>query len=217
MPHSAVPPSSQRRATNLVWTRSGSVKVKARAPLPRPIRSRMRGEHGFGGSVDSECVLSAECQTSHDLILVAWKLRSWWTRCGGHARSSQAGRGSTSQEPTTEHWWADVLADPRARIRRQPGGLYCRDSKRTAQKSCYRLANEPSPVIEVACSKCEWTAAFSRAELLAMYGAECPLPPCSIIWRCLVAPKFTPTGIGAASNMSTQSKGGTVAGKHASA
>jgi hypothetical protein len=41
---------------------------------------------------------------------------------------------STSQEPTTEHWWADVLADPRARIRRQPGGLYGRDSKRTARK-----------------------------------------------------------------------------------
>jgi hypothetical protein len=31
-------------------------------------------------------------------------------------------------------------------------------------------------VIEVACSKCEWKAGFSRAELLAMYGAECPLP-----------------------------------------
>jgi hypothetical protein len=83
---------------------------------------------------------------------------------------------STSQEPTTEHWWADVLADPRARIRRQPGGLYGRDSKRTARKSHYRLADEPSPVNEVACSKCEWKAAFSRAELLAMYGAECPLP-----------------------------------------
>jgi hypothetical protein len=47
---------------------------------------------------------------------------------------------STSQEPTTEHWWADVLGDPRARIRRQLGGLYVRDSKRTARKSHYRLA-----------------------------------------------------------------------------
>jgi hypothetical protein len=27
---------------------------------------------------------------------------------------------STVQEPTSEHWWADVLADPRARKRRQP-------------------------------------------------------------------------------------------------
>jgi hypothetical protein len=83
---------------------------------------------------------------------------------------------STSQESTTEHWWADVLADPRARIRRQPRGLYGRDSKRTARKSHYRLADESSPLIEVFCSKCEWKGAFSRAELLAMYGVECPLP-----------------------------------------
>ena len=75
---------------------------------------------------------------------------------------------STSQEATTEHWWADVLADPRARICRQPRGLYGRDSKRTARKSHYRLADEPSPLIEVCCSKCEWKGAFSRAELLAM-------------------------------------------------
>jgi hypothetical protein len=88
------------------------------------------------------------------------------------AREIVASRSwSTSQEPTTEHWWADVLADPRARLRRQP-----RIYNRTARKSHYRLADEPSPVIEVACSKCEWKAAFSRAELLAMYGAECPLP-----------------------------------------
>jgi hypothetical protein len=91
------------------------------------------------------------------------------------AREVVASRSwSTSQEPTTENWWADVLADPRARI--QPRGLYGPDSKRTARKSHYRLADQPSPVIEVACSKCEWKAAFSRAELLAMYGAECPLP-----------------------------------------
>jgi hypothetical protein len=83
---------------------------------------------------------------------------------------------STSQEPTSEHWWADVLADPRARIWRQARGFYGRDGRRTAQKSHYRLADEPSPLIEVSCSKCEWKGAFSRAELLAMYGAECPLP-----------------------------------------
>jgi hypothetical protein len=83
---------------------------------------------------------------------------------------------STSQEPTSEHWWADVLADPRARIRRGQRGFYDRDGRRTAQKSHYRLADECSPVIEVACSKCEWKASFSRGELLTMYGAECPLP-----------------------------------------
>jgi hypothetical protein len=83
---------------------------------------------------------------------------------------------STSQEPTSEHWWADVLADPRVRIRRGRRGFDGRHGRRAAQKSYYRLADEPSPVIEVACSKCEWKGAFSRAELLAMYGAECPLP-----------------------------------------
>jgi hypothetical protein len=82
---------------------------------------------------------------------------------------------AASQEPTTEHWWADVLADPRARIW-QARGLSGRDGRRTARKSHYRLADESSPVIEVACSKCEWKATFSRAELLSMYGAECPLP-----------------------------------------
>jgi hypothetical protein len=29
---------------------------------------------------------------------------------------------SSSQEPVTEGWWADVLADPRARKQRQPHG-----------------------------------------------------------------------------------------------
>jgi hypothetical protein len=58
-------------------------------------------------------------------------------------RARASGSWSTSQEPTSEHWWADVLADPRARV----------------------------------------------------------------FWRCLAAPKLTPTGIGAASAMSTQSTG----------
>jgi hypothetical protein len=62
---------------------------------------------------------------------------------------------STSQEPTSEHWWADVLPDPRARIWRQARGFYGRDGRRTAQKSHYRLADEPRPLIEISCSKCE--------------------------------------------------------------
>jgi hypothetical protein len=62
------------------------------------------------------------------------------------------------------------LADPRARIRRERRGFDGRHGRRTAQKCYYRLADEPSPEIEVACSKCEWKAVFSRTELLAMYG-----------------------------------------------
>jgi hypothetical protein len=89
------------------------------------------------------------------------------------AREVVAARSwSTSQDPTSEHWWADVLADPRARIRKQPRGFYGRDDSQLAQRAYYRLADEPSPLIEVSCSKCEWKGAFSRAELLAMYGCS---------------------------------------------
>src|SRR4051794_4695980 len=51
---------------------------------------------------------------------------------------------STPQEPTSEHWWADVLADPRARVRRQPRGFYGRDGRRMAQKAYYCLADDPN-------------------------------------------------------------------------
>jgi hypothetical protein len=50
------------------------------------------------------------------------------------ARAVGASRSwSASQEPITEAWWADVLADPRARIRRHPparGDLHCPHSVR---------------------------------------------------------------------------------------
>jgi len=63
---------------------------------------------------------------------------------------------SHPQEPTGEEWWADVLADPRARKR----------ERRTAVKQAfYRLADERREIILVACSKCDWRAAFSRDEL----------------------------------------------------
>jgi hypothetical protein len=92
------------------------------------------------------------------------------------AREVAASRSwSTSHEPISEAWWADVLADPRARVRRQPHG-YGRETSRTAQRAFYRLADDPCPVIEVACSKCEWKAAFSRIDLVSKYGAEYPFP-----------------------------------------
>jgi hypothetical protein len=68
-----------------------------------------------------------------------------------------------------------VLADPRSHIRRHPQG-YSREGRGKAQRNFYRLTDEPRPIIEVACSKCKWKAAFSRAELMTKYGAECPLP-----------------------------------------
>jgi hypothetical protein len=50
----------------------------------------------------------------------AIKLRSW----------------THPQEPTTEEWWADVLADPRARIPKR------RDSEMAVERTFYRLADE---------------------------------------------------------------------------
>ena len=52
------------------------------------------------------------------------------------------------QEPTTEEWWADVLADPRARKRKRRSDLAVR-------QAFYRLADEKRDTILVACSKCD--------------------------------------------------------------
>jgi hypothetical protein len=64
---------------------------------------------------------------------------------------------SHPQEPTTEEWWADVLADPRARTTK-------RRSDYTTKQAFYRLADEPQDTILVACSKCDWKAAARRAD-----------------------------------------------------
>ena len=64
---------------------------------------------------------------------------------------------SRPQEPITEEWWADVLADPRARKREHRSDL-------AVKRAFYRLADEKREIILVACSKCDWRAAFSRDE-----------------------------------------------------
>ena len=68
-----------------------------------------------------------------------------------------------------EEWWADVLADPRAR--RQTRGSHSRGAP-----NIYRLRDEPRSIIMVACTKCDWKASYSRDELIALHGADCPLP-----------------------------------------
>ena len=80
---------------------------------------------------------------------------------------------SHPQEPTSEAWWADVLADPRLRGAQQEG-RHGRDLK--IKQSFYRLRDEPRAIILVACSKCDWRAAFSRDELIAAHGPDCPMP-----------------------------------------
>lgn len=67
--------------------------------------------------------------------------------------------------------WAnpDVLADPRARKRDRRIDMAVRQDS-------YRLADEQRPTILVACSKCDWRAAYPRVELVASYGEGCAMP-----------------------------------------
>ena len=76
---------------------------------------------------------------------------------------------SHPQAPTTEEWWADVLADPRARKQERRTDL-------AVKQAFYRLADEKRETILVACSKCDWRAAFSRDDLIASHGADYPMP-----------------------------------------
>jgi hypothetical protein len=76
---------------------------------------------------------------------------------------------SHSQEPTGEEWWVDVLADPRARKRERRTDL-------AVKQAFYRLADEKRETILVACSKCDWRAAFSRDDLIAAHGANYAMP-----------------------------------------
>jgi hypothetical protein len=68
-----------------------------------------------------------------------------------------------------EDWWADVLADPRARKRD-------RRVDWAVKQAAYRLSDEPRPSILAACSKCDWKAAYERDELIASHGAGYPMP-----------------------------------------
>jgi hypothetical protein len=62
-----------------------------------------------------------------------------------------------------------VLADPRARKRERRTNL-------AIKQAFYRLADERRETILVACSKCDWRAAFSRDDLIASHGADCAMP-----------------------------------------
>ena len=73
------------------------------------------------------------------------------------------------QEPTSDKWWADVLADSRARKRERRTDL-------AVKRAFYRLADEKRDTILVACSKCNWRAAFARDDLVASHGADYPMP-----------------------------------------
>ena len=45
-----------------------------------------------------------------------------------------------------------------------------------AALNIYRLRDEPRATILVACTKCDWKAAYSRDELFALYGSDRVMP-----------------------------------------
>jgi hypothetical protein len=77
---------------------------------------------------------------------------------------------SHPQDASSDDWWADVLADPRARRRER------RTDMAANATTMYRLRDEPRAVVLVACLKCEWRAAFELGDLIAAHGADCPMP-----------------------------------------
>jgi hypothetical protein len=66
-------------------------------------------------------------------------------------------------------WWADVLADPRARTRKRRVDM-------AVKQAAYRLSDEQRATILVECTKCDWKAVYGRDELIASHGAEYPMP-----------------------------------------
>src|SRR5436853_6540034 len=51
-----------------------------------------------------------------------------------------------------------------------------RRSGLAVKQAFYRLADETRETILVACSKCDWRAAFLRDDLIASHGADYPMP-----------------------------------------
>src|SRR5262245_57447420 len=56
-------------------------------------------------------------------------------------------------------------------LARQPGGAR---SEQLIDRTFYRLADEPRETILVACSKCDWKAAYQRAELIRLTRGRHP-------------------------------------------
>jgi hypothetical protein len=113
------------------------------------------------------------------------------------------GRRSWShpQEPTSEDWWADVLADPRGRKRKRRTNL-------AVKQAFYRLADERREIKLVACSICDWRAAFSRDQLIASHGADYAMPNLLSHLAAPVAVGSARIGIAAACSTSSRLRAG---------
>jgi hypothetical protein len=92
-----------------------------------------------------------------------------------------------------------VLADPRARKRERRTDL-------AVKRAFYRLADEKRETILVACSKCDWRAAFLRDDLIASHGAHYAMPNLLNHSPHRVAAGSARIGIAAACTTSSRSK-----------
>jgi hypothetical protein len=77
---------------------------------------------------------------------------------------SNVGRGRTRKSPRAKNGGPTYL---QIRARKQE-----RRTDLAVKQAYYRLADEKREIILVACSKCDWRAAFARDELIAAHGAD---------------------------------------------
>jgi hypothetical protein len=82
---------------------------------------------------------------------------------------SAVARGRTRKSRPAMNGGPTCLRTPRARKRERRTDL-------AVKKAFYRLADEKRETILVACSKCDWRAAFARDELIAAHGADYATP-----------------------------------------
>src|SRR5262245_35781343 len=129
------------------------LRLQLTSMSPPPRRPQMPNFTALDMSLPEVATLAAAIVQARDAV----SRRSW----------------SHPQEPTGEAWWADVLADPRARKRERRTDL-------AVKQAFYRLADEKREIILVACSKCDWRAAFSRDELIAFHGVACGSAPAKV-------------------------------------
>jgi hypothetical protein len=135
-----------------------------------------RSAHGEARPSVSRCLGSMRCRercrVSPNFSLLDMSHPEVATLFAAMTRAREAVE-RRSWSPPLEHagddWWADVLADPRARVT-------TRRARDADGRSFYRLADETRATVLVECTKCDWRAAFDRDELVAAHGADRPMP-----------------------------------------
>jgi hypothetical protein len=74
-------------------------------------------------------------------------------------------RKAHPQKPTGEEWWAEIF--PKTNSSPQPLNM-------AVKQASYRPSDERGAVILIACSKCDWRAAYPRDELFVCIVRRAP-------------------------------------------